>query len=600
MEELIRAISNLLSTSKVRNGELDYIEEARDKAEVLEYHFDTDYPDDLLRTQHPSEEAWMKEYRRRRWQPVTMSSTGRIYTFLQKIQQADDFKIKFKKDFADTGIVEVVDGQPNTLADYVTFQLPKFKNLETWTFNVFLKTYLQDANAIVLMLPDINEWIEEPELIQLDFTKPFPQIFSSEDLIYENDNVVIVKVEEYSDASGKEWDQFMAVHEGGILLYRQVIPYEKGIFSFEIYSQEFNFRRLPIVKVGNIIDEVEDGHLLYDSVLAPCLPAWNEALYRTDDLNIIWAIHALPQKWMVKTSNCKTCKGSGQTKSKNNELIGCGTCNGSGLDSATPFGVVEVNLPKASALQPNPVNIPTPPMGYVERPLDSVDAFKKDIEDKIYQGFQAIGLEILTQIPSNQSGIAKEYDRKEINTFCYSVAVHLAAVYEHLCELILLQRYSGLVDSGLLNYEKQIAALPQITVPTDFDVLTTSMIGEMLSTARTNNFNPIIINGIEMDYTEKLYGENSYQLTVLKLVNKLDPLPFKKPDEKMAIKESMGCTEIDYIMSTYLPAFIAQLIDANPDFVKMPMPEQKALLVGLSQIKLDEIKAGIVPIMPVG
>ena len=60
MEELIGVLLSKLLDRKIREGRHDYIEEAREKAEELEYHFENEYPEKLLHTQHPSEEPWMK------------------------------------------------------------------------------------------------------------------------------------------------------------------------------------------------------------------------------------------------------------------------------------------------------------------------------------------------------------------------------------------------------------------------------------------------------------------------------------------------------------------------------------------------------------
>ena len=66
-------------------------------------------------------------------------------------------------DYKRTGIAEKVNSQPNTLEYYVRYNLPKTYKLETWLFNVFLKTYLQDANAVVAIMPEIKEFIEKPD-----------------------------------------------------------------------------------------------------------------------------------------------------------------------------------------------------------------------------------------------------------------------------------------------------------------------------------------------------------------------------------------------------------------------------------------------------
>ena len=600
MNNFIGVLLSKLMDEEVRSGETEYIKEAREKAEVLEYHFENEYPEKLLNAQHPSEEPWMREYRKRRWQSPTMVCTGRVYQFLQKIQQADDFKIKWETDYDKTGIAEEVGGKNNTLKYYCQNEIPLYKDLETWLFNTFLKSYLADPNSVVAILPEIDEWIKKPsEVKQLDWAKPYPHIFETEDLILETDSWVLLEVEEWKDKNKRKWKQYLAITKEGLVLFRQISPFTDSS-PFEVYEIPYSFEYLPVIKTGNIVYEEEDGHLIFDSVLTPCLPAWNEVLYRTDDLNILYAVHALPQKWALKLSPCKTCNGTGYRTNSQKERSDCGDCNGSGRASSTPFSLLEINIDRNTAINPSPSVPPIPPAGYIERPIDSVKLFQEDILQKEFQGFKAIGLEILGQIPAAQSGIAKEFDRKELNTFCYSVCVHLSSVYRIAVYHILFQRYNSLFASALVDDEQVKQALPELTIPTDFDVLTSAVLGEMLAKARQGGFNPIIINGLEMDYVEKLYGENSIKKTYLQILSTLDPLPFKTVDEKTILLQSSGCTKLDYILSANLASFVTQLIDENPDWAESDMKIQRADVTKMAEAKLAEINKGLVPIMPTG
>lgn len=600
MNSFIGVLLSKLTDEEVRSGEIEYIKCAREKAEVLEYHFENEYPEKLLNAQHPSEEPWMREYRKRRWQSPTLVSTGRVYHFLQKIQQADDFKIKWESDYEKTGIAEEINGKNNTLKHYCQNEIPLYKDLETWLFNTFLKAYLSDPNSIVAILPEIDEWIEKPEeYTQVEWTRPYPHIFETEDLLYETDEWVLLEVEEWKDQNKRKWKQYLAITKEGLVLFRQIGPFTESS-PFKVYEIPYNFEYLPVIKTGNIVYEEEDGNLIFDSVLSPCIPAWNEVLYRTDDLNILYAVHALPQKWALKLSPCKTCNGTGYRTNAQKERTDCRECNGSGRASSTPFSLLEINIDRITAVNPNPSVPPIPPAGYIERPIDSVKLFQDDILTKEFQGFKAIGLEILGQIPAAQSGIAKEYDRKELNTFCYSVCVHLAAVYRIAVYHILYQRYNSLFASALIDDYQVKAALPELTIPTDFDVLTSAVLGDMLTKARAGGFNPIIINGIEMDYVEKLYGENSSKKTYLQILSTLDPLPFKTVDEKTVLLQSSGCTKLDYVLSANLASFVTQLIDENPDWASKEMKEQRADVTRMAEEKLAEINKGLVPIMPAG
>jgi hypothetical protein len=258
---------------------------------------------------------------------------------------------------------------------------------------------------------------------------------------------------------------------------------------------------------------------------------------------------------------------------------------------------MEINIDRVSAVNPNPLVPPVPPAGYIERPTETVKLFQEDILQKEFQGFKAIGLELLGQIPAAQSGIAKEYDRKELNTFCFSVTVHLAQVYRKVCYYIMYQRYNSLFSSSLMDSDKVMAALPQITVPTDYDVMTADMVAEQLSKAMTNKFNPLITAGIEKDYVEKLYGENSIQKTYLKILSQLDPLPFKSTDEKTVLLASNGCTQLDYILSANLAAFVMQKVDEDAGWYDKPVQQQRADVYVLAAEKQMEIKSGLVPLM---
>ena len=151
-----------------------------------------------------------------------------------------------------------------------------------------------------------------------------------------------------------------------------------------------------------------------------------------------------------------------------------------------------------------------------------------------------------------------------------------------------------------MDSDKIQAALPQITVPTDYDVLTSDMVAEQLKKAVESKFNPLITSGIEMDYVEKLYGENSIQKTYLKLLSSLDPLPFKSTDEKTVLLASNGCSQLDYILSANLAAFITQKVEEDATWYDKPFNVQRAELYTMAAEKQAQIRIGLVPIMPEG
>jgi hypothetical protein len=284
---------------------------------------------------------------------------------------------------------------------------------------------------------------------------------------------------------------------------------------------------------------------------------------------------------------------------KDNTQRTCGSCNGNGLGSeGSPFATIEINLQKKNATNPD-VQYPTgPPAGYIQLDIAALEAQKKDIDDDIYRGFQAIGIELLANVPAAQSGVAKQYDRKELNTFFFQVAVHLGYLIEEISFAIFLQRYRTEIESRLLTLDQIEANKPKVVIPSDYDVLTTSVLSTNLSDAIKNQFDPIITMGLTAQYTEKVFGENSYQLKVFKIKTALDPLPYMTAEEKLILKDSMGCTELDYITSAYLSSFITELIEADMDWINEDRKKQRADVKAMAMAKQKEIKAGLVTLMP--
>lgn len=596
----------MLMDDKIREGKSEYVEEIREIAEELEPHFDEDYPKKLLRVQHPGEQPWMKDYRKERWQPKTRTATGRVFTTLQKIQQADDFKVQFKEDFKETGIADT--NPKGTLKQYLTYDLPKYKSIETFTFSIGLSKYLENPNAVIFIGPDIESWIKEPlnQGAAINWDEPFPQIFEEEDILFKDEYTLIVKLDQYKakDMNGNymKWDQFLTITEMGLVLTRQIKPYAKDVDPFDQYFIDHDFKAFPVVTVGSVICEIEDGQIVYDSVLTPCLPAWNDALFGNDDFLVNKALHSNPIFWRYKNSPCKTCNGTGVRINKgDNTQSTCSTCNGNGLGSeGSPFATIELNLQKKNATNPD-VQTPTgAPAGYIQLDIAALEFQKKEIDDDIYRGFQAIGLELLANVPMAQSGIAKQYDRKEINTFFFQVAVHLGYLIEIMSELTFLQRYASEIDNGLVNQDQIKANTPNVVIPTDYDIITTEVLSANLSQAIKDGFDPIITNGLTKQYTEKVFGENSYQMKLIAVKSVIDPLPYMTTEEKLVLKDSMGCSDLDYVTSAYLPAFVNQLIENNPEWLDADRKKQRADVNTLALAKLKEIKASIVPVVTVG
>lgn len=558
----------------------EFQEEVKERYDALENHFDEDYPERLLSTNRPAEEGWMKEYRRQVWESPTFTAAQRVKNFISKIQQADDFKIVFESDKPnETGIAE-----NQSLKAYLTEKLPVYKNLEDWLFSVFQNYYLEDPNAVLFVGPDL----EKAKYGELT-SEPFPQIIESEEIISLTDEHFVFEF----DDDDPDYRNFIGIDIDSIAVFRfrRKDEGKDNIIPEILYDTAYPFKALPYRSVGNIIGEVVDNKLVYDSVVSGAIPAWNQALRRADDNNIIWIKYAYPKEWEISSGRCKTCKGSGKISvaGKSGEST-CRTCGGEGnVKTETPFNKLVINASVPNALNPNAPSIPTPPAGILERPVDVLQEFREEIDYQIIKGFKALGLENLFLVPLSTSGESKIQDKKEAHTFLYKIAVWYTTIYDWTARSIYAQKFGALIDANLVNSEKVEKALPKITIPTDFDILSLESIGQALALATEKNFGPQIVNGLTRDFLVKQYGENSYAVKKAMVLNKLNPVPDAKPEEITLYKESGIISEMDAMIAVKLSAYINELYAEDDNWYNKTLADQKADLRQLAQADMQTI-----------
>lgn len=566
-------IIEVLRDPKKVNFQTDYHEEVREIYEQLEYHFDDDYPRKLLESSRPNEENWMKMERERVWECPSRVPIKRVENLLSKIRQADDFRINWLENEIETGIA-----QDNSFRDYCEYKLPVYKSLEDWLFQTFQKFYLSDPNSLIWVAPKCDDIREG---INLD--KPFPQIIESEAIVEIGDDYAIWLIE-HDKSKGY---RYFGAQDSTTFYYitlKDRTADTDAVLTIDAFP---NFTSYPIHSVGSVVYEVEDYTVIFESILQAAIPEWNQALRRADDNNILWIKQAYPKEWEYKSASCKTCKGSGRGKGSETT---CKSCNGSGNDVVeTPFQKIVISIPKTNALtnENQLTNIPTPPAGIIERDLDTIKEFGIEIQLRLYNGMRALGLEYLFENPLAVSGEAKIQDKKEVHTFLYQVAVHYVTIYSWVAKELYLQKYAVLPN--LLIDERIEQNLPQITIPTDFDIYTAAEIADALAMARDKGFGPEISNGLERDLLIKQYGEGSMAVKKNEIRQKLNPLPNYKPDEIALLKESGLVSDEDAMLAVKIDYFTNLLAAQDENWWEKDFLQKKADLEALAKAEAEKI-----------
>jgi len=554
-------------------------------ATSLQNHTKEDFPATILDKARPNEETKYKEYRKEVYEPVTKSTVEKVTTTLCKIERAEDWSIKYEEDNED----------PKSLQTYCEKEFPYFDTITNWFFTVGIQKMIEDPNAVIAIIP-LNP--DDPDNI---LRKPSPIIHPSHCVLdYQEGKLCVVMDELKSDVSQGD----KTVPEGNIFHFFDTQDYivatqygKKEDYLFDIVIYPHNIGYMPAIKTGGKVKDFKNGSLLYDSFISSCIPYWNEAIRRYSDHQVNMVMHLHPKSWEMRDTPCKTCNGAGKVQERNYQgkllQVSCNTCHGTGMTtSESPFGKIIVN-PTVKRSVNDTAPLVTPPGGYITRDIASIDFLKKEVDDCLKKGLAAINLEFLMKEPEVNSGVAKSYDRQEMNAFFYGIARHVVEnIIKPVYFFVNEWRYT------YLSPEKRDAQLPKINVPTKFDLITAELASARLNTAITGQFDKALINRLQTEYARKEFGEDCLEAQIIEATYELDPLPNLTVEEKMTALASNMCSQRDAVLSVNISNFVVRGMEQNEDFLSLEYTEQMAILEPFVEEVLAEAKANIVPLIP--
>jgi hypothetical protein len=562
-------------------------------ARALQVHSKGEYPEDLLDADRPGEEPTYKAYRTNKlfFSPITKGAWGKISSTTDKIRLAEDWKIEFKDP---KGAV----AKGESLKEYTEENYPLFDSLVNWFFTLGKKRMEDDPNGAIAVYPIQNA------SHQTDYVSPFTFIYPSECIIdFEENNFCAILCKEKSLVTQNR----QQVREGRIYLFFDRDTMIKSVQFGDINKPEFNheitnhnIKYMPVWKFGGIVKSFEDNMLLYDSFFSPVLAGFNEAICRYSDHQVNMVKHLHPKEWGLVTSECRVCKGSKVIQERNYkgsmEQKSCPECHGlGGVQVETPWMKTLVNPATKIGPGNNAVSsISGPPGGYLERPMDSIAFLKQEYKDKIQEGYDSLNLGFINQVPLDTSGISKSYDRQEMNAFFSTMASHIIENILSPCYYFISKwRYPFLSENDLSDN------LPKIKVPAKFDIAISDILVQRVKTAVDGNFNPLLINALQIQYAENELGKEHPTVKKMIATFSLDPLPNLTVTEKneiMVNSAQPGTDYRDYVLSINLPGFIERAINEDEGFLDQSYIDQmKVLDKYVEEIAAKESK--VIPIV---
>ena len=508
--------------------------------------------EELLKNKYPSEPDYIIDYRIANFSQITRTYFSKIVNTLAKIDRADDFVIKYTN---------------TKVRDYCENEIKTYKSVRNWFFSIGLKALLTHPNGVICVFPEFNE---EDQL-----TYPQPYIYKTENVIIDNCDFVLVYD---ADESAYFYFDKYAIYKIELIDKKSK---NKNRFSIELVF-EHNTGILPVIKLGGVQYDIENQYI-FESFVSGVIPFWDQALIEYSDKQVGIKQHLFPEKWRIVTGSCPDCKGTGfisySERNGSTTKAFCKTCAGSGDPPTGMFS--EIKIEQGTFLDGK---TPIPPVGYVEKSFEAIEYLDKDIYQNIYAGLAAINMEFIAETPLNQSGVAKEYDRQELNAFIYQVA-------RHIVNNILTPVYESIISQLVYNQSVDIKKLmPEIGIPVHYDFTTAQEAEVRFSTAKNSNVSSSILVALEKKYIEKAFENFKDDKNYLLLINKLDPVPQKSVEDKLSLLDSSAITYQDYVCSSNIDTIIKQAMNKYSGFFNYDYQKQLSIIYDFTNKLISDIK----------
>lgn len=540
--------------------------------EPLRVHARGEFPEALFATRFPTEPEEVFAYRRANYRPITQAAYAKIHATLVKIAQAPDFAIVWPASAAH-------------VARYCTENYPGYDDFNLWLFDVGLHAQLIAPNGVVVVIPDRWEWGAG------ELASPKAIVFEAKSVVWHDEGRLTV-VEQ-----GKNTYLYIAEDIIGELKLLG-----DGKFSTRVLVTH-NFGSAPAFMIGGDETDFYPGN--YQSVISGCLPYWNSAVLDYSVLNAALHGHVYPEYQIYEVAKCEPCGGKGFISYKDEvgkpHRATCTTCRGSGHQHSPGFGNISIKLddimPTRGVDVPQ-AQLPGPVKQYIPKDFSSIPILRDQITDSLFRAYSAIHMEFLAEVPAAQSGIAKAYDRQYLNTFVGKVArLLLGRMAKWTLYYITLYRtvlpYSAVGENPPF---KMMELLPQIQVPTKFDIIPQDSLLESLKTARSAGAPDPVVESISNSLVNNSLTGSAEDIAEFTLVKTFDPLYGVTLAEKLALANAGAISKQDFILSVNLPGWIKyasrfEVRDGLP-FLSWPEEEQLAYLKAKAH-EQEKIHSGI-------
>lgn len=560
-----------------------YYEDSVEKYEEIDLHVEGEKPSELIEKSRPNESEEMRKYRVDSFEPLTKSTVWRVFNSLGKIRKSKDWAIKYDITAVPPRVIEKESPQA-----YLSYNFPKYGSVENWFFSIGLTEMLTDANAFVAVHP--KNFHPAPN----EYFQPIPIIYNSDDVIdYAHDEYFVMESGEVNvykfnygrnQANGAVYYVYTPTE---VIKFGQISNNED--FA-ELDRYQHNFGYIPCFQMKGVVTEDNYFQTLCESRIATMIPHLNQVVRMQSDFTHGVTAHCYPTRWYYATQMCMMCNGKAIMKTDKGGTKPCPQCKGTG-SFAPKFGEDIIVSPP----EPGANSAPTPPGGEIQKDFTAIDKLNTYIDQYTYKALSAINFQFLDNTPLNQSGVAKEVDRDELNVFVHSIAIDSANIIRFVSKCCVDYRYQGIVP----NPDERAKLVPTISVPDRFDLMSANTLIGDIKSLKDAGVDASIVNAAQVEYAAKAYATDPTVKDKLTLKLKLDPFAGTSDEALLTAQQFGSVSDIDVKIHFNIGKYIDQALETVKDFAGMDIQAQKAEIVRLANADvMPEQAPAPNPLMP--
>lgn len=545
------------------------------------------FPEMLFLKRAPHETPEETEYIRANYQQVTLSVFKDYVDTNGRATHRNNWSIQF---------AENTQYRDELSLEYYLNSLPIYGSLEYFTFKFLPPNKYQDAEGVVVIMPDFiptEEVNGETIISQTELISPVPRFYHCTKVVHKSDELYIIESSEKSDVLYYEKAEklglvYYAFTENVIYRIFQVGKLVDFEFAIEVYW-EHNTGILPVKVVGGISTQIDDLQIQMSPFMY-AIDTLNDVLIDASMIRGVKAMNVYPFRIMVgdpcdfsiKVDGEEiNCAGFGYHVINNNRVT-CSNCHGTGLkDRVSPYGTL---LVKNGTLGQDGDGIdPTKAMYYAAPSTETPKFIREEIEyglNKTYDTLHMKRMETGATGGTPKTATEDLSDQKALMASIEANTMQLFDLFRWEIKVMSKQRYGDAVEQ------------PVITEPVRYDLFIESDDLKKISDAMAAGQPTFVIQTLIYNYLQKLYYNDEQSKKLFELISTTDNLMVLSSNE---INQRLSKGIIDnwqVILHDSAINLINNLIAQNPDFLTQPVTAQKEQLIAAAKAQAATVPRG--------